>query len=54
MNILQFAYDSQTKMYNQTVNVVDGGVWLSGSFWSKFYQFGNKVAILYSLLKILQ
>ena len=36
MNILQFTYDFQTKIYSWNVNVVNAGVWLSNSFGSKF------------------
>ena len=34
INILQFICDSQTKIYNWTVNFVNAGVWLSNSFLS--------------------
>ena len=36
MNILQLTYDAQTKIYNLAVNVVNAGVSLLNSFWSKF------------------
>ena len=32
MNILQFTYDSKTKIDKWTVNVVNAGVWFSSSF----------------------
>ena len=53
INILQFIYDSQTKIYNWTVNFVNAGVWLSNSFLSYLPPIlKKKVTISYSLLKL--
>ena len=52
---MKFPYDSQTKIYNWTVNVANADVWLSHTFWSKLcHYFEHKITVLCSLLKTLQ